>query len=1191
MGDRKKKLRADSEKNSPSLDEFKDANSGDTPKLQDLLNLAAASGSHPPANGQQKLINAADPLALQNLPPNEAAQQQQQQEQRFVQMQQQMDHQRNLMQSFARTMRGLETQLENLVNIIPIQRPPANHQQPPPPAAALQQINQQPPPQAAALQLNRQQPLGQQPANNGIVPPAAMPPQQQQQRPLGLMSQETVAKTILNSIEQYNGDDYERWAERVRRVVDMQQLAEHIDQNITAIRPNCQQTAANDRTLYAMIEGLISSDYLNRLELESATCFGLWQRLQEVNQYQIKLKKERAWTKFIDTTRAGPTSNINEYLDEAIRLYAGLKRRKASLDELCLYSVLAGLPDSKFYRSRIMDQDISFTEQIERVRQMLPQAEGQRVSTSGVLTTQSASGERRKKKSRSLGANSLQFNRDSPRESGERKERYRCYRCGQTGHIATGCRSADPKKVLATDEQEEASSESESVDTAAEHSGDEFSAFVYNRHPSDESDQDVHPEMSSVNQEQQTPADRIDSSPHRDQWLLDTGSSVSVCNDLKWFESHSPVMGQFEYPDQSDTLRAEAMGSVKLKLEGGRTLDVRDVHYCPTATTNLLANIGLDESLSLSASSSEVVACYWVDGERRSFRFAAVRDGESQICIDPAAIPNGEPTRTNPQPLDNNQHHPQDHAGTSESSIDERAAESAEQPSTSAEPSIPPKKPGGRPRKQSPPRKLDPMPSESAAPDDVTRGVESQRQKIEKGRTEDTECETASKLSEGSKPPRSVSKSTREHLTVNISTTELRSNSQAEPAGTSEISGVQLESGEVVRRLDFDMRPSTYDTERRGEIGSHLPSGQVTMAFDLESDQGNEVPRARSGQEMMSGARMPRRALCDAAYHDRWRRSWYSNIERAHLDAILNGRVCIEMAESFELAGADLHVHGCALHLDTARMRYEIIFVHGGGVKLAVGPYIDRPRHIGLGEKHGARKDWKIRSSPTANKASAVSDGGPSAECEEYAELMGKLLYIAVATRPDIPVVIIQPSRFRPSPRRSHRRWSMDILRCPVAAIDLAFVIEPPDRADMGAGASGGPANLRDRCLPFGAPELIGGSSTSCYRSRRVASMVDETEIAVACGGARERPICGQSPQLVTCMNDTGAVSIAEREPSRRTRCADVCVLARGHQCERGESERWSVESEMNIADGLMDGLTGAPLVTLREFLCLSLIV
>lgn len=272
MIDRKKK-RSGSVVNSPNREEFKDAKSGDTPKLQDLLNLAAATSDQSPANNQQNLINAADPLALQNLPPNEAAQRQQQQEQRFAQMQQQMDHQRNLMKSFAGAMRGMETRLENLVNAVQTQRPPANQQQPPPPAAALQQFNQQPPPQAAALQLNHQQPLGHQPVNNGIVPPAAMPPQQQQQRPFGLMSQDTVAKTILNSIEQYNGDDYERWAERVRRVVDMQQLTVHIDENITVTRPNCQQTIANDQLLYAMIEGLISSDYLNRLELESATCF------------------------------------------------------------------------------------------------------------------------------------------------------------------------------------------------------------------------------------------------------------------------------------------------------------------------------------------------------------------------------------------------------------------------------------------------------------------------------------------------------------------------------------------------------------------------------------------------------------------------------------------------------------------------------------------------------------------------------------------------------------------------------------------------------------------------------------------------------------------------------------------------------------------------------------------------------
>lgn len=637
-----------SKANSSLDDEFVDAN---------IINPPMAIGDNRHDNNNQ-LVNL-----LENQPGQGELRNLEQQladAQRLENLQEQMEHQAATVSALARTVNKIGQRTERFEETMSgrfddIMRA-INGRQPIAPA----------PNQAAAAENNRdglrvnQQDRDERPT--------------EQRPPIGLLNQEAVAKTIMQGIEKYDGSNYEIWSRKVMQIIEMQRLSEHIRSDVTAQRPGCEQTIATDRSLFAVIESLITDRYRDRLELTEETCYSLWARLAQTNGYQLQLRKESDWIAFIGTTRVGLSLPINEYCDRAIEFYANLKRRGATFDELFLYSFVSGLPDAKFYRSQVKESGASFIEQVENIRQKHSQ-QGNALATS-VCTTESYSSGRperggRPPKSRPDSIPSrIQLNGSEGGESGEREIVGPCYNCGKNGHLAKDCRrkkrvhvqnvnqDQQPSSSTSEDEQSEAhqfsclvagpdSSASESSEYDAEESSDSDCSETL-------SDDEDRPELSVFLINQLTK--KVNA--RKDRWILDTGSSVQVCNSLKWFVSYVPVAREFGCSDQGSSLKAEAKGTVRFTLMCGREIEVHDVYYCPTAVMNLLTNVGLNGSLDFTVNSRGVTAVHRYRGRAHSFPFATVEKGQNRIHIDYALAP-GEvltTTRTRSRLPDGEQH-------------------------------------------------------------------------------------------------------------------------------------------------------------------------------------------------------------------------------------------------------------------------------------------------------------------------------------------------------------------------------------------------------------------------------------------------------------------------------------------------------------------------------------------------------
>lgn len=266
------------------------------------------------------------------------------------------------------------------------------------------------------------------------------PPPPQPPRISGLLNQEAISKKIVANIPKLDGNNYEIWSKRIADVVEIQQMTDHLERDITAERPNCATTRADDRSLFVLLDNLIEDGYRERLELAAETCYHLWNQLREANAYQSNLRKETDWMQFITLTRSGQSLPIGEYCDRAIGLYASLKRKKTTFDELFFYAFLGGVQDARFFRTQTMGAGASFIEQVENVRcKHTQQGEARDPVVCATRTQERRRPTERSRSPRERASQSrarIRLNSDQAGSSGER-EPITCWNCGEQGHYAS----------------------------------------------------------------------------------------------------------------------------------------------------------------------------------------------------------------------------------------------------------------------------------------------------------------------------------------------------------------------------------------------------------------------------------------------------------------------------------------------------------------------------------------------------------------------------------------------------------------------------------------------------------------------------------------------------------------------------------------------------------------------------------
>ena len=119
-----------------------------------------------------------------------------------------------------------------------------------------------------------------------------------------------------------------------------------------------------------------------------------------------------------------------------------------------------------------------------------------------------------------------------------------------------------------------------------------------------------------------------------DVWLFDTGSSVNICNNLKWFTNYKKCVKEFSLSSGTDKLVSEAVGTIKITLKDRKkVLVIADVFYCPKAAVNLVTNIAMAPNLCFYGNSKKIHI--WFDDRKDLFLFSEVTERQNRLVIQP----------------------------------------------------------------------------------------------------------------------------------------------------------------------------------------------------------------------------------------------------------------------------------------------------------------------------------------------------------------------------------------------------------------------------------------------------------------------------------------------------------------------------------------------------------------------------
>ena len=65
------------------------------------------------------------------------------------------------------------------------------------------------------------------------------------------------------------------------------------------------------------------------------------------------------------------------------------------------------------------------------------------------------------------------------------------------------------------------------------------------------------------------------------EWILDTGATYHVCPNKDWFSSFEKLDECFTVMGDDHPCNIEGMGTVRIKMEDGIVLELKEVRYVP----------------------------------------------------------------------------------------------------------------------------------------------------------------------------------------------------------------------------------------------------------------------------------------------------------------------------------------------------------------------------------------------------------------------------------------------------------------------------------------------------------------------------------------------------------------------------------------------------------------------------------
>ena len=471
-----------------------------------------------------------------------------------------------------------------------------------------------------------------------------------------VLSSEAIGKSIVHGIPKYDGQNYEQWSDAMYQVLKLEGLLRHMEVDMPKERPHDLKVARDDFRMATFMRTHIDVRYKYLVESNgyNTTVFEIWSALLARHEHEHRLKVEESVMKLIQVGAEGPRNSLFKYLDLMMATVGDLHRRRATLDDIVTAIVLNGIPSKWTHlKSIVKNLDNTCEQKVIMIRQMYDTSSkysqapgvgrGPRVMNvddpprkvkSGRSQGQSASD--------SDGAVSERTKFKASKKPDGRAKKAACFSCGKTGHWKAACKFKNTIVAACDDCYEKCSSTESETDEEDDNAGAVFclssdssgSEDVLNTVESECSDEEL--DLSDqwmtghvVNQVAKTDA-------HRDRWIFDTGSSIHLANDLKWFTKHKPTSARFGTSDNSSTIRAEAVGTVRFRLKCGREFTVDRVFYCPSARMNLLSNQNLSDEFTFKVTPTLTTVNFRDSKTRRSqsFEFARVIKKQNVICVD-----------------------------------------------------------------------------------------------------------------------------------------------------------------------------------------------------------------------------------------------------------------------------------------------------------------------------------------------------------------------------------------------------------------------------------------------------------------------------------------------------------------------------------------------------------------------------